>query len=99
MKYLLILLLVVCSGCFSGDDKGQDYGNLFESTDYLVLDAQEHPDGWGRPDCFTCHPINEIHRVDRTGSGLPIKDIQNFVNDVGIDSCAICHGDNGVYQQ
>lgn len=101
-KYILILLFLVLpgiSGCFSSDDEGQDFDNLFEGTDFLVLSEEEHPSGWGRPDCFVCHPISEIHRVDRSGLGLPLEDIRNFVNDVGIDSCAICHGDNGVFEQ
>ncbi|HXG30844.1 MAG TPA: hypothetical protein VNK81_04295 [Thermodesulfobacteriota bacterium] len=98
MKRLLFFafLFFALLGCVGGDDEGQDFGNLFEGTDGLVLTQEEHPDGWGRSDCFACHPITEIHRVDRTGGLLPLEDIQRFVNQEGLDSCPICHGDNGV---
>lgn len=98
MKRLLFFafLSFALLSCVGGDDEGQDFGNLFEGTDGLVLTQEEHPDGWGRSDCFACHPITEIHRVDRTGGLLPLEDIQRFVNQEGLDSCPICHGDNGV---
>jgi len=95
-RFLFVALMFALLGCVGGDDEGQSFGNLFEGTDGLVLTQEEHPDGWGRSDCFGCHPITEIHRVDRTGGLLPLEDIQRFVKQEGLDSCPICHGDNGV---
>ncbi|MBI2486046.1 MAG: hypothetical protein HYW01_03630 [Deltaproteobacteria bacterium] len=98
-KSLLIALIFLLLGCVGGDDEGQNFGNIFEGTDGLMLNQEEHPDGWGRSECFACHPINEIHREDRTGTGvLPLEDIQEFVEQEGLDSCPICHGDNGVME-
>jgi hypothetical protein len=98
-KSLLIALVFLLLGCAGGDDEGQNLGNIFEGTDGLILNQVEHPDGWGRSECFACHPINEIHREDRTGTGLlPLEDIQEFVEEEGLDSCPICHGDNGVME-
>ena len=96
-RLILILLFSSLLSCVSSDDEGQDFGNLFDSSEGTVLTQEEHPDGWGRSDCFFCHPIYEIHRVDRTGTGvLPLKDIQKLVEEEGLDSCPLCHGDNGV---
>ena len=99
MKRFLFIGLLFLLGCVGGDDEGQNFGNIFEGTDGLMLTQEEHPDGWGRSECFACHPINEIHREDRTGTGvLPLEDIQEFVEQEGLDSCPICHGDNGVME-
>ena len=96
-RLILILSLSGLLSCVSSDNEGQDFGNLFDSSEGTVLTEEEHPDGWGRSDCFVCHPIYEIHRVDRTGTGvLPLKDIQKLVEEEGLDGCPLCHGDNGV---
>ena len=97
-RSLLVASILLLLSCVGGDDEGQDFGNIFEGTDGLILTQEDHPDGWGRSDCFACHPINEIHRVDRTGGLLPLEDIQKFVEQEGLDSCPICHGDNGVME-
>jgi len=97
-RLLLILSLSALLGCVSSDDEGQDFGNIFDSPEGTVLTQEEHPDGWGRSDCFTCHPLAVIHQVDRTGGLIPIEDIQEFVEQEGLASCPICHGDNGVIE-
>ncbi len=98
-KVLLILLLLPMAACVGGDDSGQNLGNIFESSEGLILTEEEHPSGWMREDCLACHPLNKIHQVDRTGTGLLLlEDIQEFVLEEGPESCVICHGDNGVDQ-
>lgn len=97
-KLLLILFFLGLLGCGSGNDS-QDLGNIFDSSEGLVLTQQEHPDGWGRSDCFGCHPETVIHQENRTGQGeLPLADIRALVNKEGLNACPICHGDNGVTQ-
>jgi hypothetical protein len=95
-KILLILFSIGFLGCVGADNEGQDFGNIFDSPDGLIVTEEEHPDGWGRSDCFACHPIFDIHQVDRTGGLLPIEDIQELVEEEGLASCPLCHGDNGV---
>ena len=96
-KILLILLFLPIFSCVGGDDGGQDFGNIFDSDEGLILTEEDHPDGWKREDCLTCHPLNVIHQEDRTELGiLPLEDIQEFVLEEGPESCVICHGDNGV---
>lgn len=98
-KLLLVLLFLGLLGCGSGNNEGQDLGNIFDSPGGLVLTEQEHPDGWGRSDCFACHPLKEIHQKNRTGQGeLPLTDIRALVEKDGLNACPICHGDNGVTQ-
>jgi hypothetical protein len=96
LKLILFVVLLVIGGCGTADDEGQDFGDLFLGIEGVVLTEEEHPGGWGRSDCVACHPIAEIHRVDRTGMALPLEDIREFVEEEGPDSCPICHGDNGV---
>ena len=97
MKGLLAILLILSiAGCVSEDNQGQGFGNILDSPEGLVVTEEEHPDGWGRSDCFTCHPIADIHQVDRTDGLLPLEDIQALVEKDGLASCSVCHGDNGV---
>jgi hypothetical protein len=92
-----IILLSLLSCGEAGEDEGQDFGNLFDGPSGIILSRDEHEEGWGRSACLSCHPVEEIHRVDRTGSGvLPLKDIREFVARAGLESCPVCHGDNGV---
>lgn len=92
---LALLGMVGCGG--SGNDDGQDFGNLIDSAQGVQLTREEHPDGWGRRDCFLCHPLEDIHQVDRTGTGvLPLEDIRAFVQRDRLESCPLCHGSNGV---
>ncbi|GBD26270.1 hypothetical protein HRbin30_01600 [bacterium HR30] len=87
-------------GC--GEDavpQGENYGNLLESPAGLVLVPEEHPAGWGRADCFFCHPPHKLHLVNRTGiPDLDLPFIRSVVRNQGEASCAQCHGDNGVGQ-
>ena len=97
-RLLLVLPLLALLSCVSSDNEGQDFGDIFDSPEGTVLTEEEHPDGWGRSDCFVCHPLAVIHQVDRTGGQIPIDDIQEFVEQEGLASCPICHGDNGVVE-
>ncbi len=98
--YLIALVaLLAVAGCGGGNDDGQDFGNLIATAQGTQLTQQEHPDGWQKRECFTCHPVEEIHRVDRTGTGtLPLADIRKLVADRGLASCSLCHGTNGLDQ-
>lgn len=92
------LLLAGC-GDISSDPEGEDYGNLLASPGGLVVLEEEHPDGWGRPDCFLCHNVNNIHNVNRTGLPDDVVDLEGvraIVANQGEQSCSLCHGDNGV---
>ena len=86
-------------GCGKGNDDGEDFGNLIASAQGTQLTRAEHPTGWGRSECFLCHPVDEIHKVDRSGTGvLPLADIRRLVDRDGLSSCHLCHGDNGLDQ-
>lgn len=94
---LIAALFAVLASCVSEDNKGQDFGNILNSPEGIILTEEDHPDGWMREDCYTCHPLAVIHQEDRSGTGLlPIEDIQEFVLAEGLASCPICHGFNGI---
>ncbi len=96
-RWWMALAAVALLGCGKGNDNGQDFGNLIASAQGTHLTREEHPEGWGRTECFLCHPVEEIHQVDRSGTGvLPLADIRRLVDRDGLESCHLCHGDNGV---
>jgi len=95
---LLALLFLIVTGCGSdGDLDSENYGNLLASPAGLIVVEGEHPSGWGRPDCFTCHEMRNMHLVNRTGiPDLDLAAIRALIRDQGEDSCVQCHGTNGV---
>ena len=96
-KLVLLVLILFFTSCVSQDDNGQDWGNILAGVEGLILTEEDHPDGWGREDCFACHPLEVIHQEDRSGLGvLLLKDIRKFTVQEGLASCPICHGDNNV---
>ena len=98
----LVLATVLLAGCGSeAGPQSENYGNILNSPDGLVLVQSEHPTGWTRPDCFGCHNVNNIHTVNRTGLPNDVADlagVRAIVQNQGLASCAQCHGDNGVPQ-
>lgn len=70
-----------------------------ETCEGLVLVQQEHPTGWGRPECFACHNVLNIHNVNRTDLMDDVVDlagVRTIVRNQGEASCPLCHGNNGV---
>lgn len=93
----VVAAMVAMVACGGGNDDGQDLGNLLETAQGTQLTAEEHPSGWKRSECFLCHPIEAIHREDRSGTGvLPLDDIRRLVERDRLDSCHLCHGNNGL---
>ncbi len=104
----IALLLASCGS--DGGMESEDYGNLLNSPAGLIVVEQEHPTGYGRPDCLVCHELRNIHAVNRTGlpdctatpdeapsaACLDLAAIRAIVRDQKEASCAPCHGSNGV---
>lgn len=96
-RVAMVMVVVGLAGCGRGNDDGQDFGNLIAGAQGTQLTRAEHPTGWGRRECFLCHPVDEIHHVDRSGTGtVPLADIRRLVDREGLASCRLCHGDNGL---
>jgi len=104
-----LLWTLILAGCGNnGSEESDDYGDILNSPAGLVLVEEEHTAGWGRPDCFLCHEIRNMHVVNRTGlpncddvdpaleTCLDLGEIQSIIRNGGEQSCALCHGDNGV---
>lgn len=102
---LCCLLLAACGS--DGPEDGEDYGNLLASPGGLLVLQEEHPTGWGRPDCLTCHNLRSSHIKNRTGlpdcqdvppgtACIDLDEIQSIIRAQGQSSCPQCHGDNGV---
>jgi hypothetical protein len=97
-RLIIATLFVLAGGCgSSGPPQSEDYGNLFNSPAGLILVEEEHPTGWGRPDCFSCHSVGNIHIINRTGiADLDLAAVRAVVQSEGLASCPQCHGNNGV---
>jgi hypothetical protein len=84
-----------------GPETPENYGNLLDSPGGLLVLQEEHPDGWGRPDCLVCHVASNMHTVNRTGlpdAQIDLPGVRAIVQAQGQASCSQCHGDNGVMQ-
>ena len=93
------LLLVVAACGSDGGVTSENYGNLLASPEGLIVTQGEHPTGWGRPECFACHEIRNMHTVNRTGlpdNEVDLAGIQAIIRNQGVASCRQCHGTNGV---
>lgn len=93
---LLVLFSLFLFACGSVEDNGENYGDILDSPDGLILTEEEHQFGWGRSECIMCHNLNNIHTVDRTGLGIDVEAIQEQTFEEGEASCPTCHGTNGV---
>lgn len=86
---ILLLALLAC-----GDERCPD-GDLLASPGGLALTEEEHPTGWGNPDCTSCHALAAIHRTS-CSEGVDLAAVRAEVDADGVASCAACHGDNGL---
>ncbi len=94
---IAVMIVGILSGCGSVEPQtGENYGNLLATTGGLTLNQAKHETGWGKSNCNLCHNFNNIHLVDRTGTGIDMAAIRTTVYNQGLSSCATCHGTNGV---
>ena len=70
-------------------------GSMLDGPEGLVLTEEEHDLGWAHDDCFQCHTEATLHRLGCTPEA-DMERVQQRVEDEGLDSCVVCHGDNGV---
>jgi hypothetical protein len=102
LQFIVGLALFVLTLCGCGDEassQSESYGNLLASPGGLVVLEEEHPTGWGRPDCFACHNVNNMHQVNRTelpDAEVDLPGIRAIIRSGGEASCMMCHGANGV---
>ena len=75
----------------------QDYGPLAGSPQGVLLTQEEHPSGWRRRQCVSCHPVRAIHCDDESAflTGWDMGWVRGVVEHRGEASCILCHGDNG----
>jgi hypothetical protein len=110
LSALAFAALLLIAGCGNnGSEDGENYGNLLDSPGGLLVLEVEHPAGFGRPDCFTCHEVRNSHNENRTGLAncedvpddsncIDLGEIRAIIKSGGEQSCMQCHGDNGVPQ-
>jgi hypothetical protein len=97
LKLLLFASLILLFSCGDGFNEGSNYGDLLNSPEGLVITPDEHKGGWGRQDCFTCHPIHNIHLNDNSNIGLDMNEVRARTVLEGEAGCADCHGTNGLF--
>ena len=94
MKQLTIpfvLFLVLLSAC----GVQRQYESYPMTITDLTITTQNHPHGYGKSECFTCHLPSNIHNVDRIGAPS-FAIAKTLVEQQGLNSCTGCHGTNGV---
>ncbi len=97
MLFVSCSLWCLLSGCGGTvTDGGEDYGNLLDSPEGLVLTEDEHDVGWGHSECTMCHNLENIHLVNRTEIAIDIEAIHEQALEEGLAVCSDCHGTNGV---
>jgi hypothetical protein len=80
----LLMFLVACAE----EPCGQDPAN---SPSGLTLTLEDHPSGWGRESCVSCHPVGSYHQADC------MDDVELDLEALDeVQECSSCHGDNGV---
>lgn len=93
VRLLLGLALVVAAGC---DQRRCE--DMTTSEAGLSVTIDEHPTGWGEPECSACHLRGAIHQRACT-PGIDMEAVRDRVaEDQTSDGCQSCHGDNGVLQ-
>lgn len=89
----LFIILFVCGSC----SVERQYDNYSMTQADLTLTANNHPHGYTRSQCFSCHLPQNIHQVDRVGAPS-FAYARSLVESQGLNSCSGCHGYNGVAQ-
>jgi hypothetical protein len=85
-------LVLAAAGCA---DEPCPEGSMLASEGGLVVTEAEHPLGWGSAECTDCHALPAIHLAGCTPE-VDLVEAREEVDLLGLDSCATCHGDNGV---
>lgn len=104
-KILNFIYAFICTaslGIFTGlilscavDTQSENYD--FSDSAPLTLTAINHPHGYQKSSCFSCHLPQNIHQVNRLNEpSFPYA--QPTVEQNGLSSCIGCHGANGVAQ-
>lgn len=96
----LVFLFLIACGDFSSSS-GEDYGDIFETEEGIVLTEGEHAVGWGQAECLICHNLNNIHLLNRSSrTDIDIDEIREDAKTEwesrGSVACTDCHGPNGV---
>jgi len=89
---MVLLVLGSMAGC---ETDPCPRGSMLDSQGGLLVTLEEHPTGWGLEDCEECHAIFQLHRLGCT-EDVDLVGVREIVEEDGLDSCGVCHGDNGV---
>ena len=87
-----VLLLPGCSvdPCAGKSDQ-------LASPEGLVITQNEHRAGWGSDSCLFCHPVETTHAVNCSADlGIDMDEVRAEASDGEYETCAGCHGTNGV---
>lgn len=89
------LLGLLIAGCTIDPCEGKT--DQLASPEGLVVTENEHQAGWGSDSCLFCHPLDTTHAADCSeGLVFDMEAVREEAADGEFDTCAACHGDNGV---
>ncbi|MBK9294991.1 MAG: hypothetical protein IPM57_11230 [Oligoflexia bacterium] len=88
--FILFIFLIAACGV---ERQYEDY--RLQTTGDLILNQTNHKHGYGKGQCFMCHNVSNIHKVNTINA--PNFDLAiPLVQQSGLSSCSGCHGTNGV---
>lgn len=82
---------IVVTACANENRDRENYGTL---TTASITSQAQHPHGWQRRECFSCHNIGNIHRGPNAISFAASIADQYYAG--GDKICLNCHGPNGL---
>jgi len=87
------LLVTMLLGC-GQDHQNEDY--QIKDTTGVTLTESNHPHGYKKSECLSCHVPANIHQEDRINSNS-VGLARSLVEKYGAQYCWTCHGTNGLW--
>jgi len=92
---LALAALFLTPACVVDPCAGID--DILDSPEGLRLVQDEHEAGWGNDACTQCHALETTHRANCTSEpDLDLEAVREEAEDGTYETCAGCHGANGV---
>ncbi len=90
-----VIVVLAMPGCAIDPCAGVD--DVLAGPGGAELTRSEHEAGWGNDACTQCHSLESTHQVNCTlEPDLDLEAIREEAEDGEYETCARCHGDNGV---
>lgn len=94
-RLVVAVLCAALPACGGSGPCGDTALTMGASINGLEVTPEEHPEGWGRADCLSCHAVAVLHKR-ACSVGVDYAELRELVAAEGTAVCQDCHGTNGV---